>query len=288
MTLRKILVPLTGGRRDTAALGAAMAVAKSHNSYVEGLFIRPDPSEALPFMGEGVSGAVIQDIIAASKDAANQASDRAKASFAEAASAAQIEIVTEPCPPGAACARLLEATGAFDEIVSYRSRLSDLVVFLAGKEESGAGVSEALQACLMDAGRPILLAPEIAPKTVGTNVIIGWDGSVEAAHAITAARSFLGKADNVKILNVEKGDLDPAVADMLSDYLQLHGVDSTEHLVDAGSRAIGEVMLEQAANSNCDLLVMGGYGHSRIRELLLGGVTRFIISHATVPVLLAH
>ena len=288
MTLRKILVPLTGGERDKTALAAAMAVATAHNSYVEGLFIRPDPSEALPFMGEGVSGAVIQDIISASKDAANQAGERARASFAEVAAAAGVEVVSKPRPPGSACARLLEATGAFDEIVSYRSRLSDLVVFLAGKDEGGAGVSEALQACLMDAGRPILLAPETAPKTVGTNVIIGWDGSVEAAHAITAARSFLGKADKVNILNVEKGDLDPAVADMLSDYLQLHGVDSTEHIVDAGSHPIGEVMLEQASDTGCDLLVMGGYGHSRIRELLFGGVTRFIISHSTVPVLLAH
>ncbi len=288
MTLRKILVPLTGGTRDQTALAAALAVAKRHNSYVEGLFIRPDPSEALPFMGEGVSGAVIQDIIAASKDAANQAGERAKASLIEAAAAANVEVVSKPCPPGAPCARLLEATGPFDEVVSYRSRLSDLVVFLAGKEEGAAGVSEALQACLMDAGRPILLAPETAPKTVGTNVVIGWDGSVEAAHAITAARPFLTQAEKVEILNVEKGDLDPAVADMLSDYLELHGIESSEHLIDAGSRPVGEVMLEQASNAGCDLLVMGGYGHSRIRELLLGGVTRFIISHATVPVLLAH
>jgi len=288
MTLRKILVPLTGGSRDKTALAAAMAVAISHKSYVEGLFIRPDPSEALPFMGEGVSGAVVQDIITAAKDAANQAAERAQTSFAEAAVEAGITIVTKPCPPGDPCARLLEATGPFDEIVSYRSRLADLVVFLAGKEERGAGVSEALQACLMDAGRPILLAPETAPKSVGTNVIIGWDGSVEAAHAVTAARSFIGQADKVEILNVEKGEMDPAIADMLGDYLELHGVESTEHIIDAGSRAIGEVMLEQAGNSGCDLLVMGGYGHSRIRELLLGGVTRFIISHATVPVLLAH
>lgn len=133
-----------------------------------------------------------------------------------------------------------------------------------------------------------MLAPETAPKTVGTNVVIGWDGSVEAAHAITAARPFLTQAEKVEILNVEKGDLDPAVADMLSDYLELHGIESSEHLIDAGSRPVGEVMLEQASNAGCDLLVMGGYGHSRIRELLLGGVTRFIISHATVPVLLAH
>ncbi len=288
MTLRKILVPLTGGERDRTALSTALTIAAHHKSYVEGLFIRPDPSEALPFMGEGVSGTVIQDIINAAKDAADQASARAHNTLGEAAGAAGIRVVTEPCGPGEACARFLEDTGPFDEVVSYHARLSDLVVFLAGKDDKGAGVSEALQACLMDAGRPILLAPEEAPKSVGTKVLIGWDGGVEAAHAITAAKPFLMQATKVEILNVAKGDLDPALADMLSDYLALHGVESTEHLIDPASRPIGEVLLEEAERAGCDLLVMGGYGHSRIRELLLGGVTRFVISHATVPVLLAH
>ncbi len=288
MTLRKILVPLTGGDRDRSALATALAVAAHHKSYVEGLFIRPDPSQALPFMGEGVSGTVIQDIINAAKEAANQASEQARNSLSEAAARAGVRVVTAPCGPGEACAHFVEDNGPFDEVTAYRARLTDLVVFLAGKEEGGVGVSEALQACLMDAGRPILLAPEEAPGTVASHVLIGWDGGIEAAHAITAAKPFLTQAEKVEILNVAKGDLDPGLADMLADYLLLHGVDSTEHLIDPASRPIGEVLLEEAVRADCDLLVMGGYGHSRIRELLLGGVTRFIISHATVPVLLAH
>lgn len=288
MTLRKILVPLTGGERDKSALRTALAVAVQHKSYVEGLFVRPDPSEALPFMGEGVSGTVIQDIINSSKEAANQASERARQTLTKLAGEAGVPVVDEPCGPGDTCARFVEGTGPFEDVVSARARLSDLVVFLSGKDERGAGVSEGLQACLMDAGRPILLAPEVAPKSVGNKIVIGWDGGVEAAHAITAAKPFLFAAEKVEILNVSKGELDPTLADLLSDYLKLHGVESNEHLIDPASRPIGEVLLEEADRAGCDLLVMGGYGHSRIRELLLGGVTRFIISHATVPVLLAH
>jgi len=288
MTLRKILVPLTGGERDKPAIRTALTVAALQKSYVEGLFVRPDPSEALPFMGEGVSGTVIQDIINSSKEAASQASENAHKTLSALAGEAGIPEVKSPSGPGEACVRFVEGTGSFEDVVSARARLSDLVVFLSGKDERGAGVSEGLQACLMDVGRPILLAPEEAPKTVGGKIVIGWDGGVEAAHAITAAKPFLLQAEKVEILNVSKGDLDPALADILSDYLALHGVDSTEHLIDPASRPVGEVLLEEAERTNCDLLVMGGYGHSRIRELLLGGVTQFIISHATVPVLLAH
>jgi len=288
MTLRKILVPLTGGERDKSALRTAFTVASQHKSYVEGLFVRPDPSEALPFMGEGVSGTVIQDIINSSKEAAGQAGEAAHQTLTALADEAGITEVKSPRGPAETCARFVEATGAFEDVVSARARLSDLVIFLAGADERGAGVSEGLQACLMDAGRPILLAPEAAPKTVGGKIVIGWDGGVEAAHAITAAKPFLMHASAVEILNVSKGDLDPALADMLSDYLALHGVESNEHLIDPASRPVGEVLLEEAERGGCDLLVMGGYGHSRLRELLLGGVTRFIISHATVPVLLAH
>jgi len=288
MTLRKILVPLTGGTRDKSALVTAMSVAATHKAYVEGLFVRPDPSEALPFMGEGVSGTVIQDIINSSKEAADQALDRARNMLTEAAGTAGVTVVTEPRGPGEACARLVEDTGPFDEAVAYRSRLSDLVVFLAGKDEKQSGVSEALQACLMDAGRPILLAPEEAPASVGGKILIGWDGGVEAAHAITAAKPFLMTAEKVEVLNVTKGEMDTALADLLADYLALHGVECSEHLIDPGSRPVGEVILEEATRAGCDLLVMGGYGHSRIRELLVGGATRYMISHATIPVLMAH
>jgi nucleotide-binding universal stress UspA family protein len=288
MTLRKILVPLTGGDRDAPALQTAFRVASAHSSYVEGLFVRPDPSEALPFMGEGVSGTVIQDIINSSKEAANQAGERARQTFTRIAGEMGVAEVDGPAAPGQTAARFVELSGGFEDVVAGRARLSDLAVFLGGKGDSAAGVGEALQACLMDAGRPILLAPSEAPQSVGGKIVIGWDGGVEAAHAITAAKPFLLAASKVEIINVSKGELDPTLADALSDYLHLHGVESTEHLIDPGARPVGEVLLEAAERAGCDLLVMGGYGHSRIRELLLGGVTRFVISHATVPVLLAH
>ncbi len=288
MTLRKILVPLTGAERDDVPLATAMAVAVPHKSFVEGLFVRPDAAEALPFMGEGVSGAVVQEIIDAAKDAADNAGERALANLERAAGAAGVPMVKGAEGPGEAAAHFCDVKGHFDQVVSRRSRLSDLVVFLAGPGDQGAGVSAALQACLMDAGRPILLAPQEAPKSVGTKIVIGWDGSVESAHAVMAARPFLTAASEVEILNVSKGDLDPTLADMLADYLALHGVETREHLVDPGHKPIGEVLLDEAAREGADLLVMGGYGHSRIRELLLGGATRFVLSHASVPVLLAH
>jgi nucleotide-binding universal stress UspA family protein len=134
----------------------------------------------------------------------------------------------------------------------------------------------------------VLLAPKKAWSPVGGSVCIGWDDSPEASSAVIAALPFLEKARNVTILCVGGKELDPGPGSTLADYLALHGVVADVHLVDAGSRAVGEVLLEHAEQAKADLLVMGGYGHSRLREFLIGGVTQHVRAHATIPVLMAH
>ena len=183
-----------------------------------------------------------------------------------------------------------------------------ILVPLAGREEDAEVLSTALsvagggrgrgereerttktkQAAMMSAGRPVLIAPKKAWNPVGGSVCIGWDDSAEAAHAVTAAIPFLEKAKKVTILCIGGKELDPGPGSTLADYLELHGVVADVHLVDAAGRAAGEVLLENAERAKTDLLVMGGYSHSRLREFIIGGTTQHIRSHATIPVLMAH
>jgi nucleotide-binding universal stress UspA family protein len=122
----------------------------------------------------------------------------------------------------------------------------------------------------------------------GGSVCIGWDDSPEASSAVHAAMPFLERAKKVTILCIGGKELDPGPGSTLADFLALHGVVADVHILDAAGRAVGEVLLEQAEKSKADLLVMGGYGQSRLVEFLFGGTTQHIRSHATIPVLMAH
>jgi nucleotide-binding universal stress UspA family protein len=105
---------------------------------------------------------------------------------------------------------------------------------------------------------------------------------------VSAAVPYLQKADHVGILSVQRPPLKPDAAAGVKEYLMLHGIEADERLVDAGSKRIGEALLDAAAVHHADLLVIGGYGSGRLRESLIGGVTRHVIAHAGLAVFMVH
>lgn len=286
MSVKKILVPLAGRPSDSEVLGTALSIAGDFGAQIVALFARPDPTEALPYLGDGVSGQVIEDLLQAAREGADDASARVLKMLEAAAAKAGFPIVGKGAEPPLPSVRFLDVTGRRDEVVASHSRLSDLIVF--GESATGIAGGTALEAAMMSAGRPVLIAPKKSWAPVGGSVAIAWDESAEAARAVTAAIPFLEKARKVTILCIGDKELNPDPGSTLADYLALHGVVADVHLVDARGRAAGEVLLETAKKAGTDLLVMGGYSHSRLLEFIIGGVTQHIRSHATIPVLMAH
>jgi nucleotide-binding universal stress UspA family protein len=286
MSVRKILVPLSGAPSEAAVLGTAMTVGKNFGAQVVGLFVRSDPSDALPYLGDGVSGQVIEQLMQAAKEGADAASARARTMFADAAARANVPLVEKGSADTLPSARFLDIAGHRDDVVASHSRLSDIVVF--GEGNAGAAGGSTLEAAMMSGGRPVLIAPKACAIHVGGAVAIGWDESPMAAHAATAAIPFLEKAKRVTILCIGGKELDPEPGSLLADYLALHGIAADVHLVEAQGRSVGGALLDQAEKLGADLLVVGGYGHSRLREFIIGGATQHIRSHATIPVLMAH
>ncbi|MBX3492336.1 MAG: universal stress protein [Parvibaculum sp.] len=286
MSVKKILVPLAGRPSDSEVLGTALSIAGDFGAQIVALFARPDPTEALPYLGDGVSGQVIEDLLQAAREGADDASARVLKMLEAAAAKAGFPIVGKGAEPPLPSVRFLDVTGRRDEVVASHSRLSDLIVF--GESATGIAGGTALEAAMMSAGRPVLIAPKKSWAPVGGSAAIAWDESAEAARAVTAAIPFLEKARKVTILCIGDKELNPDPGSTLADYLALHGVVADVHLVDARGRAAGEVLLETAEKAGTDLLVMGGYSHSRLLEFIIGGVTQHIRSHATIPVLMAH
>jgi nucleotide-binding universal stress UspA family protein len=288
MTIRKIVAPLTGGERDRVVLASAFAAARPCGGHVVALFVRPDPAEAMPFFGEGVSAVVVEEIVNVAKEAADKAAAIAIASLHAVAKAESVTVLESPRRTDEASASFRDVQGNFTDCVTDAARLSDLVVFGPLSEGDKPGLTEAFENTLIETGRPVLLTAMVAPQDFAGTISLAWDGSLACSHAISAALPYLSGAAQVEVLCVRRGTSDENSLAELREYLDLHGLACTEHTIEAGTKPVGQALLESAVASGAGLLVLGGYGHSRLRELFARGITRHVVSHATIPLFLVH
>jgi len=179
-----------------------------------------------------------------------------------------------------------DTTGKESMQVARLGRLADLIVLARPAGESPA--PDTLESALMDSGRPIPILPPGASGSIGGKVAVGWNGSGVAANAAAAALPFLATAKRVSVLTLRESATKSVLAADLTDYLAWQGVAAEAQVFDASSGPVGPALLAKARELDCDLLVLGGYGHSRARELFLGGVTRHVLARSDLPRLMLH
>ncbi|HTO42117.1 MAG TPA: universal stress protein [Rhizomicrobium sp.] len=284
MSIQLILAPLTGGKRDAPTLESAFCVAEPLKAHVRAVFVRPAASDALPFFGDEVAPAMAEEIVNAARVAGDTACNAAQAAFNAATAAAEFGTVEGPMPGPSAS--FMEMEGNFADCITRAGQLADLIVFGALSDTDHPGLTDAFEGVLLRVGGPVLLGTVQPP--LFSRIAIGWNGSSASARAVSAALGYLSTAASVRIITVQSTAQPPADAGALQDYLRVHGIEADIIRSHAEPRAIGEVLLETAVASGANLLVVGGYGHSRLREWFSGGVTRRIISQATLPLLLVH
>jgi nucleotide-binding universal stress UspA family protein len=180
--------------------------------------------------------------------------------------------------------------------MSLHARYSDLVVIGQNDpDESLPGVrADFPENVVMNCGRPVLVTPYAGRfESIGKRVLIAWDASVEATRAVTAAIPLLKRADIVELAvfnpKVGFGAHGEHPGADIALYLARHGVKiEVSQVKTADGMDVGNALLSHAADFGADLMVMGGYGHSRFREVLLGGVTDTVLKSMTIPTLMAH
>ena len=187
-----------------------------------------------------------------------------------------------------------EATASFaavigrepDVIVAHQARLADLIVVPHPAGDKEVSSSDALHAVLFDSAKPVLIAPRTAPSTIGHHICIGWNGTAESASAVMTALPWLQRAQSIRILWSEDYQRRGPLAPDLQQYLAAHHLTADRAAFQAINKVVGAGLLAAANEFACDLLVMGAYSHSRLRQLILGGVTRHVLEHATVPLMM--
>jgi len=171
------------------------------------------------------------------------------------------------------------------------ARRFDLAVVGQAQREGGASDDLVVEGALFESGRPLVVVPYIQRRGLTLERVLAcWDGGRTAARAVGDAMPFLERAKAVDIVIVaeERKSGDEVNGANMSEHLARHGVRASVKRIAKGDLAIEDVLLSYAADSGADFMVMGGYGHSRLREFILGGVTRGILASMTVPVLMSH
>lgn len=276
MSYKTVLVHVDHFDQTHGRLSAAIELARRHDASIVGLGIRvPRPLPA--YAGPAVAPVFIPMMEEESEGELAQA----KAFFDEAIKQAGLQSRSEWRNAGGDPAHLLDLHGRYADVV---------VIGQTDRDTTPDALWDLPDNLVLESTRPVVVVPYIGPReTLGKTVVIAWDGGRPAARAVQVALPILKTAEQVQILSVRPNDSRQRWPGMdLASYLARHGANVVTSRYDGADMNIDDVLLNEVSDIGADLVVMGAYGHSRFRETLLGGTTRSMLRHATVPLLMAH
>lgn len=286
MAIRKLLLPLTGTAAGEAALATALISARIWSAHVTALHVRVDSRDVAPLAGEGLSGAMIEEMMSATEKESTDRAHAVRGMFERFVAAHSVEVTEPRRGATTATASFATITGREEDLVAQQARLADLTVVPHPEAGEDVSSSDALHAVLFDSGRPVLIAPQTAPTVIGERICVAWNGTAESAAAVLGALPWMQRASAVRVLTSDEYHRrGPQAADLV-DYLGLHGVTPDIASFRAIDKEVGAGLLAAARDFGADMLAMGAYSHSRLRQLILGGVTRHVLENATIPVMM--
>ncbi|MGI9507999.1 MAG: universal stress protein [Geminicoccaceae bacterium] len=291
MSIKRILVPITEIEDLGSMTAAAISVARLFKGHVQFLYQRDGGAEQHDLLSSFGSLNMNQfsQLLEHHSDYIEKRAQDIRAHIEDQIQIHGLAYQETPSRLEQPSASLCEIDEPITDFVSHFGGVSDLIVVGQPSKANEQSVSTVIGAALFASGRPVLMAPPAMQTALDQKVVIGWNRSIQAGRGVASALPFLLLAKAVEIVSVVTGAKRGPSAEDLADYLTWHGVGSeVKEIPPEEHRAVGDILLKTAEKSGADLLVMGAYSHSRLREMLLGGVTKHILSHANLPVLMAH
>lgn len=274
MPIKTILLHMANDDRHTARLEAAVALAKRFSAFVEVLYVATPVSMPAAVTGRGASYGFLAEATAIAHEKAGQVEQEARLALKDCSYSWTV------------------AEGDHVELLAARATYADLAIVT---QSHGETLEDRVMLHLPDrlpleTPCPTLVLPRNRPAdaTVGRHAVIAWKNTREAGRAVRNAMPFLRAAEKVTVLTIEPPGQATDGGNDLMVWLERHGVRSHHQAATHAGNDVGDTILAHAGELGADLLVMGAYGHSRLRELVLGGATRSVLSHLTLPALMSH
>ncbi len=279
MTYNSLFTVLTDPALIDETLTHAIAVAEAHDAHLDVLSLGVDRSQT-GYYYAGASAIVLQETISRAQDESEEIDRKVR----ERLGTASIRWAAE---------KGVSQLADIGRHVAARARFSDLVTlpqpYGAGR---GAELEPVTESALFEARVPVILSPDgVAPMPTPARILLAWNESAEALAATRAALPLLAAADSVHVVVVDPPAHGPTRSDpggLLSQYLARHGVRTEIDVLAKTLPRVSDVLMRHAGDMDADMLVMGAYGHSRFREAIFGGATRYMLEETRLPVLMAH
>jgi len=279
--MKTILVPTQNIPAMGSALETAVLLAQRTGAYIEGI---PLWFGAPEFVVAELASGFSMEVYRARREEETDGARKLFETFMQ-----QHNIPAAKAAAGRPWFGWFDAVSPGESLVGSHGRTFDVIVMSRPDDETSAPHNRAIESALFESGRPVLLAPPVAPKQIATNIMIHWNGSTEQARANAFAMPLLRLAGRVSVLTVVGGqDVPGPSADQVRKQLRYHGIAAEPVSIELGGRSTGEAVLAAAAAEGCDLLIKGAFTRNRLRQMIFGGAPSHIMQHANLPVLMAH
>ena len=270
MSIKDIIVYVDNDKNCEFRLESAANLCKSHDAQLTGLYLLQKIS--IPVY----AGAYVPvEVFDANDEQTIKLRDQAEALFTAKCEAAKIS------------SRFSAVEGDVCSELNRSSRYADLLVVPQRKNDRfDFNPYYQLSDVLLGSACPILLLPDNKPPALpARTALLAWDGERECARALKAAMPLLSQIEKIDVLSINCNNNE---AKDIADHIRQHNIKAEVHSIENSQHDIGAILLEQTATLDSQMIIMGAYGHSRIRELMLGGATRHILENAQLPVLFSH
>lgn len=287
--IKTILVPVSGTDTDNSVFATALALARPLRAHLEFLHLRLTVYEAAarsPHVsfcrGAALTGAL--DFLSERDDTLTASGNQR---FREFCQANGISIHGAPAGAEQISASWAEEADLPERRLSGHARHSDVVV-VGRAHDDDLMPNNLIEMLLLDSGCPILIAADSSPTSLEGSIVVGWKEASEAARALAAAIPLLRRARRVILVDIAEGGAKPEPLDAVARRLEWHGIIAETHQICDNPTHADALLPAVAMELHADLLVVGGFGHSPMRESVFGGVTRALIDHAALPVFMMH
>lgn len=289
MGIKTILVPIDGSQASFAALDRVFVVAERFGSHIKALHVMPRASDVAAAGFFNLPAKLGRNAEIEADKAAMETAAGLQEQFEARCSDRNIPISLRPTGHVGATAAWCQEFGPIDEVLSRHGRASDVIAVSRPGIREGtvrrSPIGESIEAVLMRTGRPVLITPPDSIAKKCERVAIGWNDSIECSRAMAMTMPWLIEMHEITVI-ISK--IRESSVKLLIEYLAMHNVKANIALLDGKGDTTGEAMLNVCSEVNAEFLIVGGFSHTRARELLFGGVTRHLLAHSNIVTIMVH
>lgn len=284
--MKRIFVPILGDDKDKIALEGAAKLAGHDGAHIDVRLVLRNPADVLPYVGEGIGATEIATILEQAQKNTDKLVEIAEKIFKVWCKDNKIDIKAD-FEFGRSSAHFSVKQGQLPTSIVPFAQFADVSIFAVSNENDNADRREIFLAAVFESGRPALIVPQNVPDQIGKRIIVAWNASTESARAVAESMALLKHAEAVYVVTVDDQNDEYQGAE-LAETLKQNGIAATSVNIKATGSGVSATLASEAEKVSADMIIIGAYSHTRLREMVFGGVTQDLHDHPTVPVLMIH